>query len=102
MGGQPLFIERGEGAVVEESRVAIVSNRVGTMFTVFFADHPITHWATAKTADTKRFGAFFRAMLRSCVYLVPSQFEAGFMSAAHGDHEIEITTRAAEEALKSI
>lgn len=55
-------------------------------------------WATAKTADTKKFSAFFRAMLDAGVYLAPSQFEAGFMSAAHGEAEIDATLAVAEHA----
>ena len=89
-------------AAAEEAGVAAITQRVGTMFTTFFTDHPVTNWATAKTADTQKFGAFFRAMLESGVYLAPSQFEAGFMSAAHGEKEIEITVWAAGVALKGI
>lgn len=90
----------GLSAAAEEAHVPTVTQRVGTMFTTFFADKPVINWPTAKVADTKRFGAFFRAMLSGDVYLAPSQFEAGFMSAAHGEREIEITVRAAEVALK--
>jgi len=89
-------------AAAEEAGVPAITQRVGTMFTTFFTDHPVTNWATAKTADTQKFGAFFRAMLESGVYLAPSQFEAGFMSAAHGEKEIEITVWAAGVALKGI
>jgi len=89
----------GLSAAAEEAGVAAVTQRVGTMFTTFFTDQSVVNWTTAKAADTKRFGAFFRAMLESGVYLAPSQFEAGFMSAAHGEKEIEITVWAAEVAL---
>ncbi|MBM4423221.1 MAG: glutamate-1-semialdehyde-2,1-aminomutase [Chloroflexi bacterium] len=89
-------------AAAEAARVPTVTQRVGTMFTTFFADHPVVNWATAKTADTKKFGAFFRAMLEGGVYLAPSQFEAGFVSAAHGEREIEMTACAAEAALAKL
>jgi glutamate-1-semialdehyde 2,1-aminomutase len=72
------------------------------MFTTFFTDHPVTNWATAKTADTEKFGVFFRAMLENGVYLASSQFEAGFMSTAHKKNELEITARAAEQAFRRI
>jgi glutamate-1-semialdehyde 2,1-aminomutase len=76
--------------------------RAGSMFGVFFADAPVTDWETAKVADTQRFAAFHRAMLDRGVYLAPSQFEAGFVSTAHGDTEIDATLAAAEESLAAI
>jgi glutamate-1-semialdehyde 2,1-aminomutase len=90
----------GLSAAAEAGKVHVITQRVGTMFTTFFTDQPVTNWATAKAADTKKFGAFFRAMLENGVYLAPSQFEAGFMSAAHSENEIEITVLAAERAFK--
>jgi glutamate-1-semialdehyde 2,1-aminomutase len=69
--------------------------RVGTMFGLFFSDAPVTGWDTAKAADTGRFAAFHAAMLERGVYLAPSQFEAGFLSTAHGDEEIDATIDAA-------
>ncbi len=91
----------GLSAAAEEARVPTVTNRVGTMFTTFFTDHPIINWASAKTADTKRFGAFFRAMLEGGVYLAPSQFEAGFMSIRHDKMVIAATLDAAAEAFQT-
>jgi len=73
--------------------------RVGTMFGMFFSDVPVTSWDEAKEADTARFAAFHRALLERGVYLAPSQFEAGFVSTAHGDAEIDATLSAAREAL---
>jgi glutamate-1-semialdehyde 2,1-aminomutase len=72
--------------------------RAGSMFGLFFADERVTGWDTARTADTQRFGAFHREMLERGIYLAPSQFEAGFVSTAHGDAEIDATVAAAEEA----
>lgn len=88
----------GVSAAAEAARVRVVTNRVGTMFTTFFADAPITNWGSAKKSNTQKFGAYFRAMLERGVYLAPSQFEAGFLSTAHGDAEIEATVSAAESA----
>src|SRR5262245_60159287 len=73
--------------------------RVGTMFGLFFSDAPVTSWRTARSADTERFAAFHRAMLERGVYLAPSQFEAGFLSMAHGDTEIDMTVAAARDAI---
>ena len=76
--------------------------RAGTMFGLFFAEEPVTSWDDAKRADTKRFASFHRAMLERDVYLAPSQFEAGFISTAHGDEEIDATVAAAAEAFAEI
>ena len=67
------------------------------MFGFFFADAPVTDWGSAKYSDTRRFGYFHRAMLERGVYLAPSQFEAAFLSIAHGDAEIDRTIEAVEE-----
>lgn len=77
----------------------ITVNRVGSMFTFFFTDRPVTDWETAKRCDTARFGDYFRAMLDRGVYLAPSQFEAAFLSAAHTDEDIDRTIAAAREVL---
>jgi glutamate-1-semialdehyde 2,1-aminomutase len=73
--------------------------RAGTMFGLFFSDVAVTSWSMAKAADTSRFARFHRAMLERGVYLAPSQFEAGFLSAAHGAAEIDETIEAAHAAL---
>ena len=76
--------------------------RAGTMFGLFFADAPVTTWEQAKQADTARFAAFHRGLLERGVYLAPSQFEAGFVSTAHGETEIEATIAAAREAFAAL
>jgi glutamate-1-semialdehyde 2,1-aminomutase len=76
--------------------------RVGTMFGLFFADSPVTSWEDAKAADTERFARFHGAMLDRGIYLAPSQFEAGFLSTAHGDAEIDATIDAARDAVDSL
>lgn len=77
----------------------VAVNRVGSMFTLFFTSAPVTDWSSAKQADTQRFGRFFHAMLERGIYLAPSQFEAGFVSAAHSEEDIQVTIEAAREAL---
>ena len=69
------------------------------MFTLFFTGHEVVDYATAKTSDTRIFARYFREMLARGIYLPPSQFEAAFVSAAHGDLEIERTLRAHRAAL---
>ncbi len=77
----------------------VTVNRVGSMFTFFFTDGPVTDWESARRCDTARFGQFFRAMLDRGIYLAPSQFEAAFLSAAHTDEDVRRTIEAAGEAL---
>jgi glutamate-1-semialdehyde 2,1-aminomutase len=76
----------------------VTVNRVGSMFTFFFTEGPVTDYESAKRSDTARFGRFFRAMLERGIYLAPSQFEAAFLSAAHSEEDIEATMAAAREA----
>ena len=76
--------------------------RVGSMFGLFFADEPVRSWDDARRADTGRFAAFHRALLERGVYLAPSQFEAGFLSTAHGEPEIDATIAAARGAFASL
>lgn len=92
------------GGLVDAARragVPVVLNRVGSMLTVFFQEGPVTDAESAGRSDTRRFAAFFHAMLERGVYLPPSQFECWFVSTAHGRAEVEKTVRAAEEAFEA-
>lgn len=73
--------------------------RVGTMFGMFFTSKAVTDWQSAADSDTERFSKYFNAMLERGIYLAPSQFEAGFISTAHGDVEIDATIEAAAAVL---
>ena len=75
----------------------ITVNRVGSMFTWFFTDQPVTDYESAKRSDTARFKKFCHAMLDRGIYLPPSQFEAAFVSTAHTDADIDCTVTAAQE-----
>jgi glutamate-1-semialdehyde 2,1-aminomutase len=75
----------------------ITVNRVGSMFTFFFTPGPVNDYESARQSDLVRFRAFFHWMLERGVYLAPSQFEAGFVSAAHSDEDIDRTVAAARE-----
>lgn len=77
----------------------ITVNRVGSMFTFFFTDKKVTDYQTAKSSDTAAFAEFHRAMLEQGIYLAPSQFEAGFVSAAHTEEDIARTVDCARQAL---
>jgi glutamate-1-semialdehyde 2,1-aminomutase len=71
------------------------------MFTGFFCGGPVTDYASAKTADTQRYARFFHAMLERGVYLAPSQFEAGFVSLAHTEADVDATLDAANAAFRA-
>lgn len=86
----------------EQAGVPVTLNRAGSMVTAFFTSEPVTSYETATRADTARYARFHQAMLRRGVYLAPSQFEAAFVSLAHGDEEIDRTLEAAEEALREV
>jgi glutamate-1-semialdehyde 2,1-aminomutase len=73
--------------------------RVGSMLTVFFRPDSVRNLEDAQASDLERFGAFFRHMLERGVYLPPSQFEAMFVSTAHGPAEVDRTVEAAQEFL---
>lgn len=85
-----------------EAGVPVQVNQLGAMFTVFFTDKRVLDWETAKVADTAKFGRYHRMMRESGVYLPPSQFEANFVSAAHGPAEVDATIAAARKALKAL
>ena len=76
--------------------------RAGTMFGFFFASGAVVDWESAQRSDTRRFARFHRAMLERGVYLAPSQFEAAFLSTAHGDAEIGATIEAFGSALRGL
>jgi glutamate-1-semialdehyde 2,1-aminomutase len=92
----------GVKAAADAAGVPLTVNRQGSMFTAFFAKGPMEDDASARTCDTARFGAFFRAMLERGVYLAPSQFETGFMSTAHTGADVDATIHAAQEAMKGL
>lgn len=86
----------------QETGHTVTGNRVGAMFTLFFAGGPIDSFADARHSDLKKFARFHRGMLERGVYLAPSQFEAGFMSLAHTEADIDYTIAAARTVLATL
>jgi len=82
----------------KDAGVPLTLNRVGSMFTWFFAADPVADWETAARCDTEAFGRFYRAMLDGGVYLPPSQFEAAFLGTAHTEEDVRQTVYAARQA----
>jgi glutamate-1-semialdehyde 2,1-aminomutase len=86
----------GVAAAAKEAGVTLTNNRVGSMFTWFFQQGPVTDWDSAAKSNTEAFGKFFRSMLDSGVYLPPSQYEAAFLGAAHTEDDVQKTVEAAK------
>lgn len=93
----------GDGiiTVLSELGLSATAARVGSLLTLFFSGEPVRDYSVAKKCDTRRFAAFFRAMLERGIFLAPSQFEALFVSAAHSDADIDRTIAAFRESLAS-
>ncbi|MCL0075557.1 glutamate-1-semialdehyde 2,1-aminomutase [Dehalococcoidia bacterium] len=85
-----------------EAGIPIFLSQAGSMITVFFTAQEVTDYATACSSDPKLYAAYFNEMLRKGIYLPPSQFEAQFLSLAHGDEEIEDTIAAVRQAFSNL
>jgi glutamate-1-semialdehyde 2,1-aminomutase len=77
--------------------VPFTINQVSSMVSIFFARGPVTDFASAAGSDTEAFKDFFWHMISRGVYLAPSQYEAGFISAAHSEEDLARTFEAAGE-----
>jgi len=96
------YLEQGLKAAAVKAPFKTCWQRVGGMFCTFFTEGPVYSFADAAKSDTEAFGRFFRAMLDSGINLAPSQFEAGFMSAAHSKDDLDTTIKAAETAFANL
>ena len=88
-------------AVSETFGERVCVNRIGSLMSIFFTEQNVVDFNSATSSDTDAYAAFFWHMLESGVYLAPSQFEAMFLSAAHGSAEIERTCEAARAYVKT-
>ena len=92
----------GVAAAFREAEVPSTINRVASMFTGFFNPGPVTSLAQVEQSDTAIYGRYFHALLDRGVYIAPSQFEAGFVSIAHTDADIDRAIEAVGEALAAV
>ena len=99
LGGQ---LEAGMKAAAKSAEVPVTFNRCGSMFCAYFTRQPVWSLADAMKSDRDRFAKFFHGMLAAGIYLAPSQFEAGFVSMAHGAADMDKTIRAAEKVLRGL
>lgn len=102
---EPLFayteaLVNGMTEIAERKGIPFTTNRVGTMFGFFFTDDKkVTSYQQVTNGNMERFKKFYHAMLDQGIYLSPSAFETGFVSAAHGDKELKLTLEAFERAI---
>ncbi len=92
----------GVAQAAQHAGIAVGVNRVGSMWTWFFTSGPVTNYEQAARSDTAAFARFHRAMLDQGVWLPPSQFEAAFLSTAHGEEEVAATIAAARGAFEAM
>lgn len=93
----------GLQACADKAGIPFTTTQVGGMFGCYFTKQPeIRTFADVMTSNVERFRKYFHLMLQQGVYLAPSAFEAGFVSAAHGEQEISLTLAAAEKAFAAL
>ena len=92
----------GLARAAEAAGVAVQLQRIGSMACCYFNDAPVHNMADAMKSDRERFGKYFHGMLEAGVYVAPSQFEAGFISAAHDEAAIERTIEVAARVMKTL
>jgi glutamate-1-semialdehyde 2,1-aminomutase len=99
LGEKTAYLTDGLQAQANRAGISFATNHVGGMFGLFFTDAPnVSSFAEVMACDAERFKRFFHAMLAEGVYLAPSAFEAGFVSAAHDRDTLDKTLAAAERA----
>jgi len=93
----------GLSARADSAGIPFTTNQVGGMFGCFFSEEEsVTCFSQVMACDVDRFKNYFHLMLNNGVYLAPSAFEAGFVSAAHGEQELQLTLDAAEKAFSTL
>lgn len=95
-------LEAGMNEAAKSSPVPVRFQRIGSMFCTYFTDTPVHNLSDAMGSNREAFAAFFHAMLEQGIYLAPSQFEAGFLSAAHTESDVDRTIEAAKCALQGL
>jgi glutamate-1-semialdehyde 2,1-aminomutase len=95
-------LEAGMKDAAKSAGVPVQFNRCGSMFCGYFTSEPVWNLADAMKSDRERFKKYFHGMLEAGVYLAPSQFEAGFISTAHSEADIEQTVKVAAKLMKRL
>jgi len=95
-------LEAGMKDAAKSAGVPVQFNRCGSMFCGYFTTAPVHNVADAMHSDRERFKKYFHGMLDAGIYLAPSQFEAGFISTAHSEADIDQTVKTAAKVMKSL
>ena len=88
---------QGMREAASEGGIPFTINQIGSMVSLFFTGGPVTDFASAAASDTEAFKDFFWHMVSRGIYLAPSQYEAGFISSAHSEEDLQKTFEAARE-----
>src|SRR6266852_1200102 len=92
-------LRRGISDLVESAKLTARVNGLSSMLQIFFTEHQVTDYESAKTTDTTRFNKYFQSLLASRVFVPPSQFETCFLATSHTEYEIQVTLEAIGTAL---
>jgi glutamate-1-semialdehyde 2,1-aminomutase len=95
-------LEAGMRAAAKGAKIPVQFNSCGSMFCAYFTSEPVRNLADAMKSDRARFAKFFHGMLDAGIYFAPSQFESGFISAAHTAEDIDKTVQAAAKVMRSL
>ncbi len=97
------FLVKGIAQIAKANQINLITHQVGGMFGLFFTEQPkVTNLMESSACDQTQFNAFFTAMLQKGVYLAPSSFEAGFVSIAHTQADLQNTLDIAEQVFKKL
>jgi glutamate-1-semialdehyde 2,1-aminomutase len=102
LGERTAYMMEETAKAARQAGVPVYTTSIGSMFTVFFSDKPVRNFDDASACDIPAFRRYFAAMLQAGIYLAPSQYEAGFLSIAHTEDDIETTLRAGAAALRQL
>ncbi len=102
LGERTAYMMEETAKAARQANVPVSTASIGSMFTLFFSPKPVRNFEDASACDMPVFRRYFAAMLHAGIYLAPSQFEAGFLSTAHTEEDIEATLRAGAAALQSL
>jgi glutamate-1-semialdehyde 2,1-aminomutase len=95
-------LETGMKDAAKSAGIPVQFNRCGSMFCAYFTSEPVHNVADAMKSDRERFKKYFHGLLAKGIYIAPSQFEAGFMSTAHSEVDIQKTVLAAAKVMKAL
>jgi glutamate-1-semialdehyde 2,1-aminomutase len=102
LGERSAYLMEETAKAARRHNVPVQTAAIGSMFTVFFSAKPVRNFDDASACDVATFRRYFAAMLLAGMYLAPSQFEAGFLSVAHTDADVDETLRAGAAAFQSL